>query len=33
VGTARGLAFFVVCGLPGAALALVGVRIYVIVKQ
>jgi hypothetical protein len=32
-GTIGGLAFFVVCGLLGASLGVVGVQIYVIVRQ
>jgi hypothetical protein len=32
-GTVGGLAFFVVCGLLGAALAVAGLNIYTIVKQ
>lgn len=32
-GTIGGLAFFVVCGLLGAALGLVGLQIYFIVRQ
>jgi predicted phage tail protein len=32
-GTIGGLAFFVVCGLLGASLEVVGVQIYLIVKQ
>jgi hypothetical protein len=32
-GTIGGLAFFVVCGLLGAALGLVGLQIYLMVRQ